>query len=279
MDRTVELQELWRFGGPDSKTLLGTITEGDVDREGNVVGWNRAAEQMFDDTRYVCVRREDDEELIAALEEAGFEQDGDVLDTWFSSALWPFSTLGWPEDTGELETWNPSNVLVTARDIITLWVSRMVMTNLYLRNCLPFTDVYINAMVQDGQGRRMSKSLGNGVDPLDIIERYGADAMRLFSLFAAPPVKGMEWTDEGIEGQARFIRRVFRLYERFAGLEGAPASESVGEALELRRKTHETIGRDAPKTVISTVRDVHPPVAVARHCRRPEPTRPAAFTR
>jgi len=105
-------------------------------------------------------------------------RDPDVLDTWFSSALWPFSTLGWPQDTPELQTWNPGHVLCTAREIITLWVSRMVMTNLYFRDTVPFTDVFIHAMIQDGQGRKMSKSLGNGVDPLDIIKSHGSDAMR-----------------------------------------------------------------------------------------------------
>jgi valyl-tRNA synthetase len=108
----------------------------------------------------------------------GWGQDPDVLDTWFSSALWPLSTLGWPEKTPELEKWNPTNVLCTAREIITLWVSRMVMFNLYFLDRLPFSDVFIHAMIQDGEGRKMSKSLGNGVDPLDIIQSHGADAMR-----------------------------------------------------------------------------------------------------
>jgi valyl-tRNA synthetase len=105
-------------------------------------------------------------------------QDPDVLDTWFSSALWPMSTLGWPDDTAELARWNPTSVLSTAREIITLWVSRMVMFNVYFRGCVPFTDVFIHAMIQDGEGRKMSKSLGNGVDPLDIIHSHGSDAMR-----------------------------------------------------------------------------------------------------
>jgi len=105
-------------------------------------------------------------------------QDPDVLDTWFSSALWPFSTMGWPDETPELKTFYPGDVLCTARDIITLWVSRMVMMGQYCVDNIPFSDVYIHAMIQDGEGRRMSKSLGNGIDPLVVIDSHGADAMR-----------------------------------------------------------------------------------------------------
>ncbi|MBB6429937.1 valine--tRNA ligase [Algisphaera agarilytica] len=116
--------------------------------------------------------------LVELLQERGFVQDPDVLDTWFSSALWPMSTLGWPEKTPDLELWNPTSVLCTAREIITLWVSRMVMFNLYFLDQLPFKDVFIHAMIQDGHGQKMSKSLGNGVDPIDIIHSHGSDAMR-----------------------------------------------------------------------------------------------------
>ncbi len=105
-------------------------------------------------------------------------QDPDVLDTWFSSALWPHSTLGWPEETPELAKYYPTSVLSTARDIITLWVARMVIFGLFNTQEVPFRDVYIHPIIQDGLGRRMSKSLGNGVDPIDIIEIYGADALR-----------------------------------------------------------------------------------------------------
>jgi hypothetical protein len=131
---------------------------------------------------YVCVPP-GHPDVERELDLIGYKQDPDVLDTWFSSGLWPLSTLNWPADTPELQTWNPSNVLATAREIITLWVSRMVMFNLYFRDCLPFTDVFIHAMIQDGEGQKMSKTLGNGVDPLDIIESHGADAMR-FTLAA-----------------------------------------------------------------------------------------------
>jgi valyl-tRNA synthetase len=129
---------------------------------------------------FICVRDPEggDVDVVKYLEDFGLEQDPDVLDTWFSSGLWPLSTMGWPDETDLLETFNPGNVLCTAREIITLWVSRMVMFNLYFRDCLPFRDVFIHAMIQDGQGQKMSKSLGNGVDPLDIIHSHGADAMR-----------------------------------------------------------------------------------------------------
>ncbi len=114
----------------------------------------------------------------AHVEAAGYQQDPDVLDTWFSSALWPFSTMGWPEKTPELDRYYPGNLLCTAREIITLWVSRMVMMGQYCVGDIPFTEVFIHAMIQDGQGRKMSKSLGNGIDPLDIIDSHGSDAMR-----------------------------------------------------------------------------------------------------
>jgi valyl-tRNA synthetase len=114
----------------------------------------------------------------AKLQAAGFVQDADVLDTWFSSALWPFSTMGWPERTAELEAFYPGDVLVTAREIITLWVSRMVMMGQYALGEAPFAEVFIHAMIQDGDGRKMSKSLGNGIDPLDIVDSHGADALR-----------------------------------------------------------------------------------------------------
>lgn len=150
------------------------------------------------DTWHICVRDENDSEVIETLEKWGLHQDPDVLDTWFSSALWPHSTLGWPNGeckapalhSGEskagalrspgdlLSYYYPTSVLSTAREIITLWVARMVITGLYNIGEVPFKDVVIHPVIQDGQGRKMSKTLGNGVDPVDIIEEYGADALR-----------------------------------------------------------------------------------------------------
>jgi len=126
---------------------------------------------------HICLDRDDDR-TINWIEKSGWRQDPDVLDTWFSSALWPFSTMGWPDQTPEMRTFYPGDVLCTAREIITLWVSRMVMMGQYCAGDVPFRDVFIHAMIQDGQGRKMSKSLGNGIDPLDIIDSHGADAMR-----------------------------------------------------------------------------------------------------
>ncbi len=126
---------------------------------------------------YVCVGPHA-ESLERDLVDQGFVRDPDVLDTWFSSSLWPFSTLGWPDASADLKAFYPGDVLCTAREIITLWVSRMVMMGQYCVGDIPFKDVYIHAMIQDGLGRKMSKSLGNGIDPLVAIDSHGADAMR-----------------------------------------------------------------------------------------------------
>ncbi|MGL4424448.1 MAG: class I tRNA ligase family protein, partial [Gemmataceae bacterium] len=129
-------------------------------------------------TRLVCVPP-DHPEAEAQLAAAGYTQDSDVLDTWFSSALWPHSTLGWPDATAELDYYYPTSVLCTSRDIITLWVARMVLTSQFNRNGqIPFHHVYIHPKLLDGFGETMSKSKGNGIDPLDIIDLYGTDALR-----------------------------------------------------------------------------------------------------
>lgn len=126
---------------------------------------------------HLCLRDEDDE-LAARFERDGFAREEDVLDTWFSSALWPHSTLGWPETTRELEHFYPTSVLITSRDIITLWVARMVLAGLNNLGEVPFHQVYIHPKILDGYGETMSKSKGNGVDPIDVIDKFGPDALR-----------------------------------------------------------------------------------------------------
>ena len=124
----------------------------------------------------------DDEVYVGmdAPEGEGWVQDPDVLDTWFSSALWPFSTLGWPDNTDLLKRYYPNSVLVTGYDIIPFWVNRMTFQGLEFLHKRPFKDCLIHGLIRDKQGRKMSKSLGNGIDPMDVIEEYGADSLRFF---------------------------------------------------------------------------------------------------
>ncbi len=126
---------------------------------------------------FVCLRDEN-ESLERKLESLGLQQDPDVLDTWFSSALWPHSTLGWPEKTAELDYFYPTSTLITSRDIITLWVARMVLMGLNNVGDVPFREVFIHPKILDGMGETMSKSKGNGVDPIDVIDKFGPDALR-----------------------------------------------------------------------------------------------------
>ena len=134
---------------------------------------------------------------LEAPEGEGWERDPDVLDTWFSSALWPFATLGWPDDTPELRRFYPTSVLSTARDIIFLWVARMVMMGLRFRGEVPFADVHIHSVVQAPDGRRMSKSLGTGIDPLDLIDVHGADATR-FGLLAMSSTQDVRFNEDRV---------------------------------------------------------------------------------
>ncbi|HMG72640.1 MAG TPA: valine--tRNA ligase [Pyrinomonadaceae bacterium] len=134
-------------------------------------------------------------------------QDQDVLDTWFSSALWPFSTLGWPDETEDLKTFYPTSVLVTARDIIFLWVSRMMMTGLKFMSKEPFADVYVTGTVLDKHGQRMSKTKGNGIDPLEVFEKYGVDATRL--TLASVGSTDMRWSERQVESYRNFANKIW----------------------------------------------------------------------
>ncbi len=136
-------------------------------------------------------------------------QDPDVLDTWFSSALWPFSTLGWPEKTEDLEYFYPTSVLVTAYDIITFWVSKMIFMGLENTEQIPFPDVFIHGLVRDAQGRKMSKSLGNGIDPLEVIDKYGADALRFALATGNAPGNDMRFSYEKMDAARNFNNKIW----------------------------------------------------------------------
>ncbi len=140
---------------------------------------------------------------------ANLKQDEDTLDTWFSSALWPFSTLGWPEKTKDLEHFYPTNTLVTGYDIIGFWVSRMIFSALEYTGRVPFDTVLIHGLVRDAQGRKMSKSLGNGIDPLEIIDQYGADALRFSLATGNSPGNDMRFMPEKIEASRNFANKLW----------------------------------------------------------------------
>ena len=137
------------------------------------------------------------------------EQDNDVLDTWFSSALWPFSTLGWPDKTPDLKYFYPNNTLVTGYDIIFFWVARMVFSGLYCMDDIPFDTVLIHGIVRDSEGKKMSKSLGNGVDPIEVIEEYGADALRFTLVTGNAPGNDIRYYPERVEAARNFANKIW----------------------------------------------------------------------
>jgi len=143
------------------------------------------------------------------------EQDPDVLDTWFSSGLWPFSTLGWPKQTKDLQTYYPTSVLVTGRDIIFFWVARMIVSGLEMMQEVPFREVFIHGLVLDAQGRKMSKSLGNGVDPIEVIDQYGADTLRFMLITGNTPGNDLRFQTERLEGTRNFANKIWNA-SRFA---------------------------------------------------------------
>lgn len=152
----------------------------------------------------------------APADAENWTQDEDVLDTWFSSALWPFSTMGWPDEANEeYKRYYPTNTLVTGYDIIFFWVSRMIFQGLEFTDQRPFKDVLIHGLVRDGEGRKMSKSLGNGVDPMDVIEQYGADSLRYFLATGSSPGQDLRYTTEKVEAVWNFANKIWNA-SRFA---------------------------------------------------------------
>ncbi len=170
--------------------------------------WGHRIPAFYCDT---CGHMEVSKEDITVCPKCGapVRQESDVLDTWFSSALWPFSTLGWPEKTEDLEKYYPTSTLVTGYDIITFWVSRMIFSGIEHMGKAPFSTVFIHGLVRDSQGRKMSKSLGNGIDPLEIIDKYGADALRYALATGNSPGNDMRFSDEKIESARNFANKLW----------------------------------------------------------------------
>src|SRR5438477_10316403 len=181
------------------------------------------------DGELIVARSREEAEKKAGTTE--LTQDEDVLDTWFSSALWPFSTLGWPDETEDLKTFYPTSVLITARDIIFLWVSRMVMTGLKFIGSEPFADVYVTGTVLDKHGQRMSKTKMNGVDPLEVFDKYGVDATRL--MLASIGSTDTRWNEKQVESYRNFANKIWNA-TRFCLMnsdESEPEAVSVPEAV------------------------------------------------
>ena len=176
-----------------------------------------------------------DENGISVCPKCGghMHQDEDTLDTWFSSALWPFSTLGWPDNTEDLKFFYPTNTLVTGYDIITFWVSRMIFSALEYTDSVPFDTVLIHGLVRDELGRKMSKSLGNGVDPLEIIDNYGADALRYALVMGNSPGNDMRYSDKKVEAARNFANKLWNA-SRFALMNLTIDKVELPEAAKLK---------------------------------------------
>jgi valyl-tRNA synthetase len=185
--------------------------------------WGHRIPAWYDDEGNLYVARTEEEALAKSGKEK-LTQDSDVLDTWFSSALWPISTLGWPDETDDIKTFYPTSVLVTARDIIFLWVSRMMMTGLKFTGKQAFDDVYVTGTIFDKHGQRMSKTKGNGVDPLDVFDKYGVDATRV--VLASIGSTDTRWNDTQVESYRNFANKIWNA-ARFCLLNSEGSSVSL----------------------------------------------------
>jgi valyl-tRNA synthetase len=173
--------------------------------------WGHRIPAWYDDEKnyYVGTSEANVREKYALKDDVQLTQDEDVLDTWFSSALWPFSTLGWPEDTEDLNNYYPTSLLVTGFDIIFFWVARMIMMGLYTMENIPFKDILIHGLVRDSQGRKMSKSLGNTMDPLELTQKHGADALRFSLIEKANPGQDVPFDEEWTISAKKFGNKVW----------------------------------------------------------------------
>lgn len=200
--------------------------------------WGHRIPAWYGHDKYIFVARDENEAKEMAVKHYGKEveliQEEDVLDTWFSSALWPFSTMGWPEKTKELETFYPTSTLVTGADIIFFWVARMIMFGLYEMKEIPFKDVFFHGIVRDELGRKMSKSLGNSPDPLNLIEEFGADAIRFSMIYNTSQGQDVHFSEKLLEMGRNFANKIWNV-ARFVimNLEGFDVKSVNKEELKL----------------------------------------------
>ncbi len=178
-----------------------------------IPAWTKV-KTLSDGTKIYDAERVEDIQIHVGIHpptEGEWEQDSDTLDTWFSAGLWTMTTLGWPDDTVDLQTYHPTTVLETGYDILFFWVARMVLMSKFLLNTVPFRNVYLHGLVRDGQGRKMSKSLGNIIDPLDMTQKYGADATRLSLIFGAQMGNDVKLSEDRIRGFKNFANKLWNI--------------------------------------------------------------------
>lgn len=232
--------------------------------------WGHRIPAWYDADDDIHVLREDpSEEQIAEL--GLVRQDEDVLDTWFSSQLWPLTTMGWPDRTPELATWFPTDVLVTGYDINTFWVSRMLMISEHLVGQVPFHTVLNHGLIRDGQGKKMSKSAGNGIDPLELIDIYGADALRFALMRSASPGHDVPLSEEAVEGGRRFANKLWNIARLVmdradvGGPDGVSPAESLGDAAALRVEDRWVLSRlEATRSQVEAAYDDYDIAAASR---------------
>jgi valyl-tRNA synthetase len=211
----------------------------------------------MEDVRDWCISRQ-----IWWGHEIPVKGEKDVLDTWFSSALWPFATLGWPEQTDDLKKFYPTQMLATAKDILYLWVARMIFSSLELTQKIPFQDIYIHATVKNKQGQRMSKSLGTGIDPLDLIEKYGADATRFSLAWNSGYNQEIRYSEEDVVAGQKFTNKVWNAV-RFVLINTDKKYDLPTNLAELEPKTKKN--REIKKELEKTIKETNKHLAKYRY--------------